>query len=68
MRLGLFGGTFDPPHLGHLILAEEARTQLNLDRVLWLVSGQSPLKLDRELSLVEARIAMVQAAIADNPH
>ncbi|MBI5350341.1 MAG: nicotinate (nicotinamide) nucleotide adenylyltransferase [Chloroflexi bacterium] len=68
MRLGLFGGTFDPPHLGHLILAEEARTQLNLDRVLWLVSGQSTLKLDRELSPVEARIEMVQAAIADNPH
>lgn len=68
MQLGLFGGTFDPPHLGHLILAEEARTQLNLARVLWLVSGQSPLKLDRPLSPVEARIEMVQAAIADNPH
>ncbi len=67
MRLGIFGGTFDPPHLGHLILVEEAYTQLSLDRVLWIVSGQSPLKLDRELSPVEARIEMVQAAIADNP-
>lgn len=67
MNIGLFGGTFDPPHLGHLILAEEAYTQLSLDRVLWIVSGQSPLKLDRELSPVEARIEMVQAAIADNP-
>ena len=68
MNLGLFGGTFDPPHLGHLILAEESRSQLNLDKVLWIVSGQSPLKLDRDLSPVEARIEMVQAAIADNPH
>jgi len=68
VKLGLFGGTFDPPHLGHLMLAEEARIQLSLERVLWLVSGQSPLKLDRPLSPVEARIEMVQAAIADNPH
>ncbi|MEK7440099.1 MAG: nicotinate-nucleotide adenylyltransferase [Chloroflexota bacterium] len=68
MRLGLFGGTFDPPHLGHLILADESRSQLGLEKVLWIVSGQSPLKLDRELSPVEARIEMVQAAIADNPH
>ena len=68
MKLGLFGGTFDPPHLGHLILAEEAYTQLSLEKILWLVSGQSPLKLDRPLSPVEARIEMVQAAIADNPH
>jgi len=67
MKLGLFGGTFDPPHLGHLILAEESRTRLNLDKVLWIVSGQSPLKLDRPLSPVEARIEMVQAAIVGNP-
>ena len=68
MKLGLFGGTFDPPHQGHLILADESRTQLSLDRVLWIVAGQSPLKLDRPLSPVEARLAMVQTAIADNPH
>lgn len=68
MNLGLFGGTFDPPHLGHLILAEESFSQLGLEKVLWLVAGQSPLKLDRQLSPVEDRVAMVQAAIADNPH
>jgi len=67
LRLGVFGGTFDPPHLGHLILAEAARDQLRLDRVLWVVAGQSPLKLDRQLSPAETRAAMVQAAIADNP-
>ncbi len=67
-RLGLFGGTFDPPHLGHLILAEAARDQLNLDKVLWIVAGQSPLKLDRQLSPAPIRVEMVGAAIADNPH
>jgi nicotinate-nucleotide adenylyltransferase len=66
-RLGLFGGTFDPPHLGHLILAEAARDQLQLDKVLWIVAGQSPLKLERTISPVETRVEMVQAAIADNP-
>jgi nicotinate-nucleotide adenylyltransferase len=38
MRLGIFGGTFDPPHLGHLILADEARYQLDIDRILWLLT------------------------------
>jgi len=67
MRLGVFGGTFDPPHLGHLALASAARDQLRLDQVLWVVAGQSPLKVDRHLSPAETRAAMVQAAIADNP-
>ncbi len=67
MNLGLFGGTFDPPHLGHLKLAHAARDQLKLDRVLWVVAGQSPLKLDRALSPAERRVAMVQAAIVEEP-
>ncbi|MEK7325602.1 MAG: nicotinate-nucleotide adenylyltransferase [Chloroflexota bacterium] len=67
MRLGIFGGTFDPPHLGHLALASAALEQLKLDKVLWVVSGQSPLKLDRTLSPAGVRVEMVQAAIADNP-
>ena len=66
MRLGVFGGTFDPPHLGHLILAEAARDQLQLDKVLWVIAGQSPLKQDRILTPAPTRVAMVQAAIADN--
>lgn len=64
MRLGVFGGTFDPPHFGHLALASAALEQLKLDKVLWVVSGQSPLKLDRALSPAESRAEMVQAAIA----
>jgi nicotinate-nucleotide adenylyltransferase len=64
VRLGIFGGTFDPPHFGHLALAAAALEQLKLDKVLWVVSGQSPLKLDRALSPAESRVEMVQAAIA----
>lgn len=66
-RLGIFGGTFDPPHLGHLILAEAAREQLGLARVLWAVAGQSPLKMDRPLSPAATRADLVRAAVADNP-
>jgi nicotinate-nucleotide adenylyltransferase len=65
--LGVFGGTFDPPHLGHLILAETARDQFQLDQVLWVVAGQSPLKLAQDISPVAIRVQMVQAAIADQP-
>ena len=63
-RIGVFGGTFDPPHLGHLVLAEAALDQLALDRVLWVVAGQSPLKLHRAASPVELRLRLVEAAIA----
>ncbi len=68
MKLGIFGGTFDPPHWGHLILAEAAREQLQLDQVLWLVAGQSPLKQTQPISPATVRAEMVQAAIADNPN
>ena len=44
LRVGLLGGSFDPPHIGHLILAEEARDQLGLDKVLFAPAGQQPLK------------------------
>jgi len=67
MRLGIFGGTFDPPHLGHVALAQAALNQLKLDKVLWVVAGQSPLKLDRSITPAASRVAMVQAAIADLP-
>jgi len=66
-RIGLFGGTFDPPHLGHLILASEARAQLHLDRLLWVLTPTPPHKLDQTITAVEHRLAMVELAIADNP-
>jgi nicotinate-nucleotide adenylyltransferase len=67
MKLGLFGGTFDPPHLGHLILAAEAYHQLGLSRLLWLLTPIPPHKPGRPLSSVEQRIALVQAAIDGDP-
>ena len=65
--IGLLGGTFDPPHLGHLVLADEARAALNLERVLWIVTGEPPHKPDRAITPVEHRLGMVQKAIEDVP-
>ena len=65
-RIGLFGGTFDPPHLGHLILASEAQSQLELDRLLWVLTPEPPHKLDQTITPAEHRLAMVGLAIADN--
>jgi nicotinate-nucleotide adenylyltransferase len=67
MRIGVFGGTFDPPHLGHLILAEEAYYQLGLNRLLWVLTPIPPHKPGRPVSPLEQRLALVQAAIRDNP-
>ena len=64
MRLGLLGGTFDPLHLGHLILAEQAREQLLLTRVLFVPTGQPWRKAGRSLSPAEDRLAMVRLGIA----
>lgn len=68
MRLGVLGGTFDPVHLGHLIVAEEALVQLNLDRVLFIPAGQPWLKAGLALSPTEDRLRMVELAISSNPH
>ena len=62
-RLGIFGGTFDPPHVGHQILAMEAYDQLQLDKVLWVLAPNPPHKLGKKISSLELRIEMVQAAI-----
>lgn len=66
-RLGIFGGTFDPVHLGHLIMAEEFREQLGLDRVLFLPAGQPPHKIGRVISPARHRVAMLHLAIAGEP-
>jgi nicotinate-nucleotide adenylyltransferase len=63
VRIGIFGGTFDPPHVGHLILAAEARDQLALDRVLWVVTPNPPHKRDRAISPLEVRLELVWAAL-----
>jgi len=66
-RIGLFGGTFDPPHLGHLILASEAKSQLGLTRLLWTVTPDPPHKQDQLITALEHRLAMVRLAIEDDP-
>lgn len=66
-NIGLFGGTFDPPHLGHLILAMESASQLQLDRILWMVTPISPLKQNQVITPVSIRIQLVKAAIANDP-
>ncbi|MCB8966406.1 MAG: nicotinate (nicotinamide) nucleotide adenylyltransferase [Ardenticatenaceae bacterium] len=67
-RLGLFGGTFDPPHIGHLWLAETAREQLQLEAVLFLPTGSPPHKQNCQVTAVSHRLAMLQQAIHENPH
>ena len=66
-RLGLLGGTFDPPHYGHLLAAQEVASQLELERVLFLPARQNPLKRGESISRAEDRWEMVTRAIADNP-
>jgi nicotinate-nucleotide adenylyltransferase len=67
-RLGLFGGTFDPPHLGHLILAAEACHQLELDRLLWVLTPRPPHKQKKSITPLQHRLDMLRAAISDNTH
>jgi nicotinate-nucleotide adenylyltransferase len=66
-RLGILGGTFDPPHMAHLVMAEQAREQLKLECILFVPAGQQPLKRHRTTTSVELRVAMTQLAIAGNP-
>ena len=65
-RVGLLGGTFDPPHLGHLVVAECARVELGLDEVRLLVAGDPWMK--STTSPPEHRVGMTAAAVADDPH
>src|SRR5439155_16976234 len=67
MRTALYGGSFDPIHHGHVILAREAMEQLALDRVIFIPAAQSPHKLARIPAPPLVRLAMVRAAIADEP-
>ncbi|MBA7507316.1 putative nicotinate-nucleotide adenylyltransferase [subsurface metagenome] len=68
MNIGVMGGTFDPIHIGHLIVAEEVRTRLDLAEVLFVPAGQPWLKPDSPVSAAEHRVQMVRLAIADKPY
>ena len=67
MRVGILGGTFDPIHIAHLIIAEEARVQLGLEEVVFIPAGQPWLKADQPVSSANLRMEMVRIAIASNP-
>lgn len=67
-KIGILGGTFDPIHLGHLILATEAYERFSLDTVWFMPSGNPPHKQQQPVLEAAHRVAMVQAAIANNPH
>jgi len=68
VNIGVLGGTFDPIHIGHLVVAEEARIRLGFKEVLFVPAGHPWLKLDRNITPAAHRVEMVRCAIADNPH
>jgi len=65
--IGILGGTFDPIHVAHLAIAEEAREALGLAKVVFIPAALPPHKVDRPVSEPRHRLAMVELAIADNP-
>lgn len=66
-RVGILGGTFDPIHYGHLVIAEDCRDQLRFDLVLFVPAGDPPHKRHRVVTPAADRVAMVERAIAGNP-
>ena len=68
MNAGILGGTFDPVHNGHLIVAEVAREQLNLNEVLFIPAGQPWLKAERAITPAEHRLQMLRLALDDTPY
>lgn len=67
MRVGILGGTFDPVHLGHLIVAEQARVRLDLDRVIFIPAGQPWLRAEQPAADGPDRLRMVELAVKSNP-
>jgi nicotinate-nucleotide adenylyltransferase len=63
VRLAIFGGSFDPPHVGHLLAAEDAFEQLSLDRVILVPAATQPLKIGRAAATAEQRLAMVRLMV-----
>lgn len=67
MNIGIFGGTFDPPHTGHLIAAQDACEALSLDRFIFVPAADPPHKRGRGVSGARVRLEMLEAAVAGNP-
>jgi nicotinate-nucleotide adenylyltransferase len=67
VRIGVFGGTFDPPHVGHLLLAADARDALQLDRLIFIPAGAQPFKIETPpVASGEDGLEMVRLAVADD--
>jgi nicotinate-nucleotide adenylyltransferase len=66
VNIGLFGGTFDPPHAGHLIVAQDAALALGLDRILFIPAAQPPHKLESPVTGAVLRLRMLELAIGDD--
>jgi nicotinate-nucleotide adenylyltransferase len=67
VRIGVFGGTFDPPHIGHLLVANDAREALELDRLMFVPTGAQPFKVDTPpVASGQDRLEMVRLAVADD--
>ena len=67
MRIGLFGGTFDPPHVGHLLVASDAREALKLDRLIFVPAGAQPFKISTPpVASGQDRVEMLRLAVADD--
>ena len=67
MRLGILGGSFDPPHVGHLLAASDACEQLELDRLVLVPAAVQPLKRDRRMASPAQRLEMVRRLVGDDP-
>jgi nicotinate-nucleotide adenylyltransferase len=67
MRIGIFGGTFDPPHVGHLLAASDALDALALDRLVFVPAARQPFKADGGAAPPEVRLAMVRALVGSDP-
>lgn len=67
VRIGVFGGTFDPPHIGHLIVAQDAWSALELDRVLFVPAASPPHKTGSRITPAALRLEMLRAALAGDP-
>jgi nicotinate-nucleotide adenylyltransferase len=67
VRLGVFGGTFDPPHIGHLVVAQVAMEEMGLDKVLFVPAGVNPLKVGKQVTSAQHRLQMVKLAVASHP-
>lgn len=68
MKIGIMGGTFDPIHIGHLILAESARESLNLNKIIFIPTGINPFKIDKNTASPVHRLEMLKLAIESNEH